>query len=213
MWAARNERPVEMPERRERRWRMILVFGGAYQGKTAYALQTFGRAPADVFVCERDGRIDWSRSVISGLENFVWACARRGLEAKDILAAALAQDAAGRSPAAVTAGQTAGGCGAESSVAGRESAPVMTSSAGAAPEVARTEVAADAADAAADRTAQSTRCGAERILIACDISQGLVPMDPQERAYREMMGRTLVYLAGEARCVHRVFCGLGQRLK
>jgi adenosyl cobinamide kinase/adenosyl cobinamide phosphate guanylyltransferase len=53
----------------------------------------------------------------------------------------------------------------------------------------------------------------DKILIASDVSQGLVPMDPLDRAYREMMGRTLLYLASEAEQVHRVFCGLGQRLK
>ena len=53
----------------------------------------------------------------------------------------------------------------------------------------------------------------DTVFIANDVSQGLVPMDATDRAFREMMGRTLLHLAKEAEEVHRVFCGLGQRLK
>ena len=53
----------------------------------------------------------------------------------------------------------------------------------------------------------------DRIIIASDVSQGIVPMDPTERAFREMMGRTMLYLAAEADQVYRVFCGLGQQIK
>ena len=52
-----------------------------------------------------------------------------------------------------------------------------------------------------------------KTFIACDVSQGLVPMDATDRAFREMMGRTLLFLTAQADEVHRVFCGLGQRLK
>jgi adenosyl cobinamide kinase/adenosyl cobinamide phosphate guanylyltransferase len=53
----------------------------------------------------------------------------------------------------------------------------------------------------------------DKIFIACDVSQGLVPMDATDRAFREMMGRTLLHLSKAADEVHRVFCGIGQRLK
>ena len=53
----------------------------------------------------------------------------------------------------------------------------------------------------------------DKVLICTDISQGIVPIDMQQRAMREMTGRALVYLAQEAETVIRVFCGLGCRLK
>ena len=46
-----------------------------------------------------------------------------------------------------------------------------------------------------------------------DVSQGLVPVDAEQRAFREMNGRLMLYLAAEAGQVHRVFCGLGKRVK
>ena len=53
----------------------------------------------------------------------------------------------------------------------------------------------------------------DKIIIVCDISQGIVPMEPGHRAWREACGRAMMYLAGEADEVYRVFCGLGQRIK
>ena len=46
-----------------------------------------------------------------------------------------------------------------------------------------------------------------------DVSQGVVPIDTDRRAWREDVGRTMLWLAKEADEVHRVFCGLGQRIK
>lgn len=53
----------------------------------------------------------------------------------------------------------------------------------------------------------------DKIIICTDISQGIVPMEARMRALREMTGRAMVYLAGEAETVIRVFCGLGQKIK
>ncbi len=52
-----------------------------------------------------------------------------------------------------------------------------------------------------------------RIIICDDISQGVVPMDKTERAWREANGRVLAFLAGQADEVVRVFCGIPQTLK
>lgn len=125
---------------------MILIFGGAYQGKLDYALETFDIGPEDVFRCSRDGMLSLEKTVICGLEDFVYSCTVDGKEARDVLASIKPQ------------------------LRGK-------------------------------------------ILIADDISQGLVPMDATDRAYREMMGRTLIWLAREADSVYRVFCGLGHQLK
>ena len=130
---------------------MILVFGGAYQGKLEYALDKFDIAAEDVYRCSRDGEINLDCRVIYGLEEFVYWCTENGWEAKAVL---------------------------ESRFDTTEADPYLG-----------------------------------KIFIACDVSQGLVPMDATDRAFREMMGRTLLHLSKEAEEVHRVFCGIGQRLK
>lgn len=53
----------------------------------------------------------------------------------------------------------------------------------------------------------------DKVLIMTDVSQGIVPMDPELRAFREMNGRLMLRLAAEASEVHRVFCGIGKRVK
>ncbi len=51
------------------------------------------------------------------------------------------------------------------------------------------------------------------ILISEEIGNGVVPADPEERAFREWMGRLQVVLAAKAETVIRVVCGLGIKLK
>lgn len=53
----------------------------------------------------------------------------------------------------------------------------------------------------------------DNILIADDVSCGVVPVDATIRAWREAAGRANNYLAREADQVIRVFCGLGQVIK
>lgn len=52
-----------------------------------------------------------------------------------------------------------------------------------------------------------------KVLILTDVSQGIVPMDKELRAFREMNGRLMLYLAAEAEEVVRVFCGIGKKVK
>ena len=125
---------------------MILIFGGAYQGKLEYAKEHWNFSDDDVFFCKENLTIDLSKKVICGLEKFVYACVCKGVETKDVLA--------------------------------------------------EYDVPLD-----------------DKILIADDISQGVVPIEPDRRAWRESVGRTLLWLGKNADEVHRVFCGLGQRLK
>ena len=50
--------------------------------------------------------------------------------------------------------------------------------------------------------------------IICDeIGNGIVPMDPFERVYRERTGRIQVKLAADAEEVERVVCGIAQKIK
>ena len=130
---------------------MILVFGGAYQGKLDYVLDKFQLSADDVYRCSRDGEINLDCRVIYGLEEFVYWCTENGWEAKAVLESRFDMDA---------------------------DVPFL-----------------------------------DKIFIANDVSPGLVPMNATDRAFREMMGRTLLHLAKEAEEVHRVFCGLGQKLK
>jgi len=126
---------------------MILVFGGAYQGKLDYAVKLNGGNIDDVtYLNENKQTIDFNKTVIYGLEDFVMGCTKAGVEAKEYL---------------------------------------MT------------------------HEGEFDHC----IFVGCDVSQGLVPMDATERAFREMMGRTMLYLAGRADSVYRVFCGLGTKIK
>lgn len=53
----------------------------------------------------------------------------------------------------------------------------------------------------------------DKVLIADDISCGIVPVDPTMRAWREASGRANALLANRAERVWRVFCGLGQVIK
>lgn len=48
---------------------MILIIGGAWQGKLNFAKETFGITNADVFTCT-DGKIDFSKRCIDRLEEF-----------------------------------------------------------------------------------------------------------------------------------------------
>ena len=50
--------------------------------------------------------------------------------------------------------------------------------------------------------------------IICDeVGNGIVPMEPFEREYRERVGRLLIRLAEQAEEVERVICGIGQKIK
>ena len=51
------------------------------------------------------------------------------------------------------------------------------------------------------------------IFIVNELGCGVIPMDVQDRRYREMVGRICCDLAKEAKEVHRVVCGVGEILK
>ena len=122
---------------------MVLLIGGAYQGKTAYAKQTYGLQDADIFTCETE-LLDLSARCLRHLERFALACVRTGKEPADVL----------------------GGLDLS-----------------------------------------------EKILICEDISCGVVPIDPEQRAWREAVGRMNAMLAARAERVTRIFCGLPMELK
>ena len=51
---------------------MILIIGGAYQGKLDYAKNTLGVTDGEVFTC-CDGQIDFSRRCIYRIEEFTFS--------------------------------------------------------------------------------------------------------------------------------------------
>lgn len=50
---------------------MILIIGGAYQGKLSFAKDTFDITEEDVFTCTQ-GQIDFSKRCIYKIEDFTW---------------------------------------------------------------------------------------------------------------------------------------------
>ena len=52
---------------------MILIIGGAYQGKLDFAKETFGITDADICICDA-GEIDFSKRCIYKIEEFTAHC-------------------------------------------------------------------------------------------------------------------------------------------
>lgn len=124
---------------------MILIFGGAYQGKLDYAKKNF--EIETVCDCSDGAAPDFAADAIYGIDGFVKQCAIRRCES------------------------------------------------------------------AADWFDQRREAWQDKVLIMTDVSQGIVPMERELRAFREMNGRLMLRLAAEADEVHRVFCGIGKRVK
>ena len=52
------------------------------------------------------------------------------------------------------------------------------------------------------------------LVIICDeVGYGVVPMEEKERAYREVVGRLLCFLAQRADCMERIVAGMPIRIK
>lgn len=128
---------------------MVLIIGGAYQGKLDYAKEEYGLTDSDVFTCEEGSTaVGFDEKIVDHFERYVLAL--------------------------IKAGQV--------------------------PE------------RAVGMQLRANRYK-DRIIICDDISQGVVPMDKTERAWREGVGRTMVKVAQQADKVVRVFCGIPVVLK
>ena len=51
------------------------------------------------------------------------------------------------------------------------------------------------------------------VLIYPEVGSGVVPLDPEERTWREAVGRVGCRIAAEADEVYRVVAGIAQRIK
>ena len=58
---------------------MVLIIGGAHQGKLDFAKENFSLLDKDVFVCEGTS-MDFSRRCVYGIEEFAWACVKQDLD-------------------------------------------------------------------------------------------------------------------------------------
>ena len=62
---------------------MVLIIGGAYQGKLDYAKAAYGLKESEIFTCTSQTReIDFSKKCIDHIECFVLACVQRGTDAQ-----------------------------------------------------------------------------------------------------------------------------------
>lgn len=147
---------------------MILIFGGAYQGKLDYAKKNFDIKT--VCDCSDGATPDFAADAIYGIEGFVKRCAMRRYEA--LTEKEPEKQVKRQSPESVL--------------------PPLE---------------------AADWFSERRKAWQDKVLIMADVSQGIVPMDPALRVFREMNGRLMLRLAAEASEVHRVFCGIGKRVK
>ena len=53
----------------------------------------------------------------------------------------------------------------------------------------------------------------DKIIIMNDIFCGVVPIEPEARAWREKSGRVMTAIAANANTVTRMFCGIPKRIK
>lgn len=54
---------------------MVLITGGAYQGKVDYAIEKFNLSRKDIYTCSRDKvELPEGAAIINNVEELVWAC-------------------------------------------------------------------------------------------------------------------------------------------
>jgi adenosyl cobinamide kinase/adenosyl cobinamide phosphate guanylyltransferase len=65
---------------------MVLIFGGAYQGKLNFAENNFGLLRDDIFFCSPNtARLDFSKKAVCGLHLFIRAALDAGVEPEEYL--------------------------------------------------------------------------------------------------------------------------------
>ena len=126
---------------------MILVIGGAYQGKLNYVLDRFNMTNADVFECSaEDAVMPEGKKVIYEIEKWILSLIKADADTTDALRRFMEDNG-------------------------------------------------------------------DAIVIANDISCGVVPVDDTLRKWREAVGRSLAGLSRASDEVIRLFCGIPTRIK
>lgn len=59
---------------------MVLIIGGAYQGKLDYAMKNYGITSDDVFDCEQKNSIDFSKSTIYSIDKLILQQIKDGID-------------------------------------------------------------------------------------------------------------------------------------
>ena len=63
---------------------MILIFGGAYQGKLDYALERFGLSESDVYHCgDEDTAIPGGKKIVYEIDRWILAMVRADMDTAD----------------------------------------------------------------------------------------------------------------------------------
>ena len=65
---------------------MILIFGGAYQGKLAYALERFNTAESDVHTCSNDdAAMPANKKIIYGIDKWILALIKKDINVEEAI--------------------------------------------------------------------------------------------------------------------------------
>ncbi|MDU5263121.1 MAG: bifunctional adenosylcobinamide kinase/adenosylcobinamide-phosphate guanylyltransferase [Clostridium celatum] len=124
---------------------MVLVFGGAYNGKLDFVKEQFNVSEDDIFYCGVN-EIDFSKKVICGLHKFTYNNILKEINSLQYIK-------------------------------------------------------------------ENINLFKDKIIIADEISSGIVPLKKEDRMWREETGRCLQYLSKESSCVYRIFCGIPTIIK
>ena len=72
---------------------MVLIFGGAYQGKLAYALERFGLLDDDVYRCDAgDTAAPGNKSLVYELDKWILALVREGADVAEAVKLFIAEN-------------------------------------------------------------------------------------------------------------------------
>ena len=124
---------------------MVLVFGGAYNGKLDFVKEQFNVSEDDIFYCGVN-EIDFSKKVICGLHKFTYNNILKEINSLQYIK-------------------------------------------------------------------ENINLFKDKIIISDEISSGIVPLNKEDRMWREETGRCLQYLSKESSCVYRIFCGIPTIIK
>ena len=124
---------------------MILIIGGAYQGKLNYAKERFKLTEEDISYCSLEEEPDFSKPCISGLHLFVVGAIQRGIDPIEYINSRM--------------------------------------------EILKS-----------------------KIIICDDICSGIVPLEKENRLWRDNTGKILQLLARQSDEVIRLFSGIPQNL-
>ena len=56
---------------------MVLIIGGAYQGKLDYARKKYALSPEDIYTCTEESGVDFGARCIYAIEEYTLGCVRR----------------------------------------------------------------------------------------------------------------------------------------